>query len=136
MQQSVLITSKGQTTALHEEFRNGSAQVPVSSWVGQHGLNIPEASTVIFYDRAWTHDGESQAIARVLRPSQKRDVQVVYLHLEGLIDEYKAQMVEWKAQAAHAGLDYGETIAGSEEFRHIDTILGRFRQDIEELEAA
>lgn len=118
---------KARTRDLHERFRKGSAKVLLSSWVGQRGLNLPEASCVIFYSRNWSAVAEEQAIARILRPDQVEDVlPVEYLQLEGSIDEYMAQVVDWKKAAAAVGLDYGDGATDSEEFRHLDTILMAF----------
>lgn len=116
--------------ALDDEFRFGNAPVLLSSWVGQRGLNLEQASAVIFYERDWSASTEEQAIYRTQRPTQTQTVVVEYLHLAGSIDEYCAQMVEWKSKAADAGLDFGDQAGEEEEFLHLDTLLHRFCDDV------
>ncbi|MGH0003538.1 helicase-related protein [Pseudovibrio ascidiaceicola] len=118
------------TRALDDEFRFGDAPVLLSSWVGQRGLNLEQASAVIFYERDWSASREDQAVFRTLRPSQTKQVFVEYLHLRGSIDEYQAQLVEWKRMAADAGLDYGEQVGEEEEFLHLDTLIKRFCEKV------
>ncbi len=113
-----------------EQFKNGPIDLLLSSWVGQRGLNLPKASTVLLYNRAWSSSIEEQAIARTLRPSQRQQVRIEYFHLAGSIDEYMAQLVEFKRSAADAGLDFGEQIADECTFLHLDTILHRFCDDV------
>lgn len=131
---SVLFTGKQdiqkRAKALNDEFRFGSAPVLLSSWVGQRGLNLEQAGAVIFYERSWSSTVEEQAIYRTQRPSQTMRVVVEYLHLAGSIDEYCAQLVEWKQRAADAGLDFGDQCGEEEEFLHLDTLLHRFCDDV------
>lgn len=116
-----------------EIFRRGDGQVLGCSWVGQRGLNLPEVGATIFYNRNWTADTEDQAIERTQRPQQKQNVEVEYMHLRGSIDEYQAQMVNFKAAAAHAGLDWGDGATESDVFLHMDAILERFCRETLEL---
>jgi hypothetical protein len=53
--------------------------------------------------------------------------------LERSIDEYQAQMVEFKKDAANAGLDYGEPTTNTENFLHMDHIFSEFCSDLTEL---
>ena len=124
------VTIKKRTQALDDEFRFGDAEVLVSSWVGQKGLNIPQAKAIVFYDRDWQSSTEEQAEARTQRPDQEDSVIIEHCHLRGSIDEYMAQMQRFKRAAADAGLDWGEGMDSDEEFAHLDTILGRFVQDV------
>jgi SNF2 family DNA or RNA helicase len=122
------------TVQLDERFRFGDAPCLLASLgVTQTGLNIPQACVVLFYNRAWAAKTEQQAGGRVLRPQQVQDVLFEYLHLKGSIDEYQAQMVAHKQDAALAGLDWGTPEFDQEDFLHIDTILGRFCEDLAEL---
>lgn len=127
---SVLFTGKQainkRARALNDEFRFGPKPVLLSSWVGQRGLNLPQASAVIFYERSWSATIEEQAIYRTQRPEQTETVLVDYLHLAGSIDTYAAQLVEWKSKAADSGLDYGDQVGEDEEFLHLDTLLHQF----------
>ena len=94
--------------------------------VAKYGLNIPEAETIIMYHRCWSYSDESQAFFRVLRPQQIKDVTIHYLHLEGSIDEYMAQMVAFKRDAANSGLDYAEPSKNLSDFQHFDHIFYKF----------
>lgn len=127
---SVLFTGKqnikNRNAQLDSEFRFGDAPILLSSWVGQRGLNLEQANRVIMYSRHWSGDTEEQAIARVIRPDQTKQVYVEYLELDGSIDEYMAQVVEWKIAAADAGLDFGDAITNAEEFMHMDNVLEAF----------
>ncbi len=126
------ISQKERTRTLREDFRVGSAQVLVATYgVAMTGLNIPEASRVILYARDWANKTERQAMARVLRPQQKRAVHVTYIHIPGSIDEYMAQMSDMKGDASDAGLDWATPEFNEQEFVHLDTMLGRFVRDIE-----
>jgi hypothetical protein len=127
---SVLFTGKqnikNRNAQLDNEFRFGDAPILLSSWVGQRGLNLEQANRVIMYSRHWSGDTEEQAIARVIRPDQTKQVYVEYLELDGSIDEYMAQVVEWKIAAADAGLDFGDATTNAEEFMHLDNVLEAF----------
>lgn len=120
---------------LDNEFRFGDVDVLLSSWVGQRGLNLEQASVVIFYERNWSAAVEEQAVFRTQRPAQTEKVEVEYLMLKGGIDEYMAQLVDWKRRSADAGLDFGEQAGEDEEFLHLDTILSRFCSDIFDMSA-
>ncbi len=122
------------TEALNNEFRYGSKPCLLATLgVVQKGLNIPQANRVYCYDTDWTDKTMKQAIARVLRPQQKRDVIVTIGHLIGSIDEYKHQMVEFKSDAINAGLDWGAAKTGMRKFIHMDTILFKFCEGLAEL---
>ena len=127
---SVLFTGKqnikNRNAELDNEFRFGDAPILLSSWVGQRGLNLEQANRVIMYSRHWSGDTEEQAVARVIRPNQTKQVYVEYLELNGSIDDYMGQVVEWKIAAADAGLDFGDATTSSEEFLHLDSVLESF----------
>ena len=112
------------------QFRDGPIDLLLSSWVGQRGLNLPEASAVLWYNRAWSCSAEEQVIARTLRPSQRQQVRIEYFHLAGSINEYQNQLIEFKRSVADAGLDFGQQIADDQAFLHLDTILHRFCDDV------
>ncbi|MDD2765595.1 MAG: C-terminal helicase domain-containing protein [Opitutaceae bacterium] len=125
------VSQKERTRALRDDFRLGQVPMLVATLgVAQTGLNIPEADRVIFYGRDWTSKTERQAKARVLRPQQKRPVLVEYLHLPGSLDDYMAQMVAFKGNAADAGLDWASPEFDDVEFLHLDTLLGRFCEQL------
>ena len=119
------------TKELNRRFRNGSAMVLlIALGCGQTGLNLPQASRMIFLNRGWTPKTEEQAGHRVLRPQQADDVEFHYLHLSGSIDEYQALHVLHKQDAANAGLDFGEQEIAEGEFLHLSTVIGRFCEDL------
>lgn len=116
---------------LKENFKQGNVSVAlISLGSGQRGLNIPQASRVLFYNRSWTPRTEDQAGRRVIRPQQKLDVEFHFLHLLGSIDDYQCQMVEQKGEAIGAGVDYTEQGLVEGDFLHLTTILGRFCDDL------
>lgn len=119
--------------AKDEHFRQGNAQVLLATVACvTEGLNLPEADRLFFYDRDWTATAEHQTERRLLRPEQTKAVEIVRFHLEGGLDEYQAQLVDCKAAAARAGLDWGEA-APAADFEHFETILGRFLEAAEGL---
>lgn len=124
------ITIESRIKELDEQFRFGDADVLVSSWCGQKGLNIEQAKAVILYDRDWSSSTEEQAEARPQRPSQKDSIFIEYCHLEGSIDSYMEQVQRFKRASADSGLDWGEGLDEDEEYLHLDTILGEFVQGI------
>ena len=125
------MTIANRINALDAQFRFGKSPILLATkGVLQTGYNIYQADRVVFYDRSWTPKIEMQAAARVLRPQQKKPVEIEFLHLEGSIDSYQAQMVEFKAESMKAGLDFGDEDP-SRDFVHIETILGRFVADFE-----
>jgi hypothetical protein len=119
------------TRELNRRFRNGSAMVLlIALGCGQTGLNLPQASRMIFLNRGWTPKSEEQSGHRVLRPQQADDVEFHYLHLAGSIDEYQAMHVAHKQDATNAGLDYGEQEIAEGEFLHLTTVIGQFCEDL------
>lgn len=117
--------------ALRKRFKLGSCPVAIATFgVTQAGHNIPQADHVILGNRDWTAKVERQSIARALRPETNHDVTVEYAHLVGGADEYQAQMVRFKAAAADEGLDWATPEFEEEDFLHLDTILGRFCDDL------
>lgn len=119
------------TRDLRENYRKGDTNVLLASeGCVQTGLNLPETTRIVHLSRSWSAKTERQANARALRPQQKRHVVIEYIHLPGSIDDYQAQMIAFKADAADAGVDWATPEKSNEEFAHIDTILGRFVEDI------
>lgn len=116
---------------LDRRFRFGKAPVLLATLgVTAKGLNIHQANEVLMVNRSWSATTEEQSIRRTLRPQQKRDVRVRYVHLKGSIDMYQAQIVHWKADSTKAGLDWATPETDDLEFDHLDTILTRFCEDI------
>lgn len=117
------------TEEMNREFRFGTCDVLLSSWVGQRGLNFPQVKRVILYDRDWSADTESQAIARTQRPDQEDVVIVDKLHMVGSIDEYVGQVADWKFAASDSALDWGDGATESEVFLHMDAVLENYCED-------
>jgi len=125
---------KARMRELDRRFRFGPAPVLLASLgVSQKGLNIPQANRVVFFNGSWSAKEISQAMKRVLRAQQKRRVLFEFLELEGSIDEYQAQMVAFKADAASSGVDWQDSAYSDCDFKHLDTILGEFCEDLAEL---
>lgn len=122
--------------ALDKRFRDGPAQVLCATkGCLQTGYNLACASRVLHVDGEWAPSVVQQADARVLRPQQRRDVEIWYLDLRGSIDDYQRQMVDQKGLTMSAGLDYGAGPKPDAEFKHIDAILGQFVADFANLKA-
>lgn len=119
------------------EFRADPDSVDVmlvSYGAGMDGLNLPEFSDVILYNGSWSYRTISQAVARLLRPEQQQQVEVHQAHLRGSIDEYQAQIQNFKKNAMASGIDYQEQ--DQTEFLHLDHIFFRFVEDLKGLMAA
>ena len=67
-----------------EEFRNGTANVLISTSVGEEGLDIPTADLVIFYEPV---SSETRTIQRRGRTGRQREGEIVVLIAEGTRDE-------------------------------------------------
>lgn len=125
---------KNRNRDLSERYRNGNVPLLLASTgVGEKGINIPQADRVLLYNRSWTAKVEDQCIARVLRPEQTRPVVAERAHLIGSIDEYQAQLVAYKSDAALAGIDYADPRLFQDEFQHLDTVLGEFCEGVARL---
>jgi SNF2 family DNA or RNA helicase len=87
------------------KVRNYSVLLATTS-VGGTGLNIPQASVVIFADQSWTPQIHEQAIARVCRPQQTKQPLVIKIYNRGMIDEYMKQMMEVKQEGISEAIDH------------------------------
>lgn len=130
-EQSVLYTGKiplkKRTRRLNEGFRYGAVPTLLATFgCAQAGLNLPQATDEIFYNRVWSPRQEKQAIFRALRPQQKHKVRIRFLHLPGSLDQYQARMVAMKADAAAAGLDWATPEFTGADFVHWRTVLDEF----------
>lgn len=127
-------TIEARTKELDEKIRNGDAEVMLAGInVTQDGLNLANLDSFIFYNRDFRAIAEFQAIYRLLRCDQEKEVHGYWYHLSGSVDEYMAQMVEWKSMAAEAGLDYGEQ-PDDDEFVHFNAFFYRFMNSHEDLQ--
>jgi len=115
---------------LNTGIREGDLQVLLASLgVTQDGLNLPQLNTFIFYNRSYKAREEFQAIYRLIRSQQESDVYGFFTQLSGSIDDYMAQLIEWKSLASEAGLDYGEQPEDAD-FVHFDAFIYQFLESI------
>ena len=125
------VPSKRRHDDLDLRFREGSAGVLLASYgCAQAGLDLYQADRAILASRDWAARTEDQAIRRLLRPQQQKEVVVRRVHLRGSIDEYQDQLCKWKETAAASGIDWGEPMPDDVEFQHLDTLLGMFIEDL------
>jgi hypothetical protein len=112
---------------LDQRFRYGPAPVLLASFgVMRAGWDLYQATHALYADRLWSASREDQAATRLLRPQQQHGVNLEFFHLQGSISCYQAQMVEFKGNAADAGLDWGAPIDDDVPYLHLDTIIERF----------
>lgn len=125
------VTAAKRHKMLNDGFKKGSCPTLISTYgVTQAGLNIPQATRVLMGSRDWTAKVERQSIARALRPETKHEVTVEYVHIAGSADDYQGRMVDFKADCIDSGLDWAAPAMDDVEFLHLDTILGRFVEDL------
>lgn len=119
------------TKSLNERFRYGPDPVLVASIATvERGLNIWQADRGLFLNRSWSSSIEDQAMRRLLRPQQTRDVEFEFFHLPGSIDHYQNQMVSMKSDSAGAAIDFLTPEMEDQEFVHLDMILNSFVADL------
>ena len=70
----------------------------LSTRAGGVGLNLTAADTVIFYDSDWNPTVDQQAMDRVYRLGQTKDVTVYRLITKGTIEERIMEMAEKKGE--------------------------------------
>lgn len=92
-----------------EAFRAGTAPVfLISLKAGGFGLNLTEADHVFIMDPWWNPAAEQQAVDRIHRIGQEREVHVYRLVAEGTIEEKVMQLKESKAALFDAVVGEGE----------------------------
>ncbi|QRD62718.1 hypothetical protein H8Z72_23505 (plasmid) [Xanthomonas citri pv. citri] len=129
------MTIKHRTRRLNSEFRYGPGQVLVASFgTGQTGLNLYQANYVLMGVRAWNGKTERQAVARTLRPQQTSAVHVEFVHLEGSLDSYQAQAVQWKTISEFEAIDLLEPEEVLEDYVHLDEIINAFVKNLAEMQ--
>lgn len=127
-----LITRGQRSKSLANDFKPvaGAVTLLASLGVGQAGHNLPMASRVLFLNRSWSQRQEEQAEFRVLRPQQKETVEFEYLRLPGSIDDYQAQMLEFKVDAAAVAIDHKAPTKIASHFLGWLEILDRFCEEL------
>lgn len=78
--------------------------------------DLTSASCVIFLDEPYTTAERNQAIARVYRPGQKREVNVVSLAVKNSIDEGVLELLGWKEKLIKK-LEEGEERLSDEDMK-------------------
>lgn len=92
-----------------EAFRAGAAPVfLISLKAGGFGLNLTEADQVFIMDPWWNPAAEQQAVDRIHRIGQDKEVHVYRLVAEGTIEEKVMQLKESKAALFDAVVGEGE----------------------------
>ena len=92
-----------------EAFRSGAAPVfLISLKAGGFGLNLTEADQVFIMDPWWNPAAEQQAVDRIHRIGQDKEVHVYRLVAEGTIEEKVMQLKESKAALFDAVVGEGE----------------------------
>lgn len=92
-----------------EAFRAGAAPVfLISLKAGGFGLNLTEADHVFIMDPWWNPAAEQQAVDRIHRIGQDKEVHVYRLVAEGTIEEKVMQLKESKAALFDAVVGEGE----------------------------
>lgn len=92
-----------------EAFRDGAAPVfLISLKAGGFGLNLTEADHVFIMDPWWNPAAEQQAVDRIHRIGQEREVHVYRLVAEGTIEEKVMQLKASKAALFDAVVGEGE----------------------------
>jgi hypothetical protein len=117
--------------AMDRGFRKGGTPLLLGT-IGctQAGMDLPQATRVVFYDRDWQYKTEAQSLRRALRPQTKHAVTAEYIHQIGSIDVYQAQMVDFKRDVFRAGLDWAAPEFDDAEFVHFETIIGEFLKEL------
>lgn len=92
-------------------------KIPVfllSSRAGSLGLNLQAADTVILFDMDWNPQNDKQAVARVHRVGQTKEVRVVRLLTDAAVERHMEQRCQEK-------LDMEQKIMGAGMFRRAAT---------------
>lgn len=80
--------SKNKRDAAVDSFQNGESHVFLASLKSAcFGLNLTAANRVVMMDSWWNPSVEDQAVDRVYRLGQKRDVEIIRLSIKGSIEE-------------------------------------------------
>ena len=92
-----------------KDFAEGAAPVfLISLKAGGFGLNLTEADHVFIMDPWWNPAAEQQAVDRIHRIGQDKEVHVYRLVAEGTIEEKVMQLKESKAALFDAVVGEGE----------------------------
>ena len=102
-------TGKSKRQGIIENFRwNGQNVLIAGMGCLCEGLNIPEANVGIFADYDWTPSIMFQALHRMVRPDQKKQVIGYFLTLRGTIYDYMKMITQLKQKSIDEGVDHQE----------------------------
>ncbi len=128
------VSIKKRIAAKDEQFKHGDTPILLcTKGSGRAGYNFPEADYMAFADRSWSSVVEDQAKRRAMRTERKKSFRVEFFELPGSLDEYQAQMVNFKAESANAGLDFGTPTLDAEDYLHMSTILHKFVENLADM---
>jgi SNF2 family DNA or RNA helicase len=121
---------------LYAKFVNGTTPVLSATIQSlQTGYNLWMADRVLMLEHDWTSKSEDQFIRRVLRPQQKKQVEVEFMELDGSIDVYKGQMAGQKRTTSQLIIDHEGDESNQEDFKHMEHILYDFVKGTDGLQA-
>ncbi|MDO8986934.1 MAG: C-terminal helicase domain-containing protein, partial [Coriobacteriia bacterium] len=122
------LTQKQRMRVLEEFQGDGDAPfIVMSIKAGGVGLNLTEANNVIMFDRWWNPAVERQAIDRVFRIGQTRDVMVHKMIVADTIEEKIVEVLKTKGSLADAAVD---TDGGLADTLSIDDLVALLRSEI------
>ena len=106
-----------------QDFREGTAPIfLISLKAGGFGLNLTEADHCFIMDPWWNPAAEAQAVDRIHRIGQEREVHIYRLVARGTIEEKVMELKESKAQLFDAlvgGEAFGSTTLGVADVREL-----------------
>jgi len=122
------LTQRQRTRVLEQFQGDGEAPFMVMSIkAGGVGLNLTEANNVILFDRWWNPAVERQAIDRVFRIGQTRDVMVYKMVVADTIEERIVEVLKAKDALADAAVGADGALA---ETLRIDELVALLRSEI------
>jgi len=122
------LTQRQRTRVLEEFQGDGDAPfIVMSIKAGGVGLNLTEANNVILFDRWWNPAVERQAIDRVFRIGQTRDVMVHKMIVADTIEEKIVEVLKTKGSLADAAVGTDGELADT---LSIDDLVALLRSEI------
>lgn len=80
---------------------NDNVQLLLLSLIaGGEGITITQGACIVMMDRWWNHQSEYQAISRLYRIGQTRDVHVIILHSNNTIEDQIDEIIAYKGMIA------------------------------------
>jgi SNF2 family DNA or RNA helicase len=81
----------------HDLFPRREHQVFLSTLqLGSESINLSSAQRVVFLDQSWSPKDNSQGVARLYRPGQEGQVDVIHIHALHTTDKYVSDRNEMK----------------------------------------